>query len=151
MIGRWVIRSIFLLPLLPSVSGWAVSYAHPYSVGGWGSIGGALACRQIRIVRGDIHVFYDHSGGGDEIPDWEVDKRLWGFNVQAFHSKTLGLESLVMDIPFWFPTTLSAVAFFFVWRKTGQKTLGQGFPVVMKTNPATTTASKTGTIPHQLL
>jgi len=39
-----------------------------------------------------------------------------------------------VTVPYWFLLVVFSLLLLFVWRKTGQKKMGQGFPVIMATD-----------------
>lgn len=131
MVKRWSLRCFFLSLLLLCVGGWAISHAHPFSVDNWRpSTGGYAVHWETGAAGGYIDLLYSHMSGGDEVSDWHLERRLLGFSVEADHEAT-GLAWLAVYVPFWFPSILSALALFVVWRKTAKRKLGRPFPVEM--------------------
>ncbi len=142
---RWIIRSFFIGLLLLCVGGWIASYVRLARVSYMGE-----GLWTLESVNGQVALMRwpDYR----EKYNWQNDKPTWRcfstISSGELHSELgdyredwyfLGFGFLWNDpyqpgrwaggIPFWFLTTLSAVALFFSWKKTARRKLGGTFPV----------------------
>ena len=133
MVKRWLIRTLFLLPLACVVGVWVTSYFGALMM--LRSHGIYLACTS---VHGGVWLIEDH------LPDLDVPlhvefKQGWKVeDVYSLPSSKLGFyfgpdsfheDSLEIAFPLWLPTLLLAGLNWFVWRKTRAKYNERGFPV----------------------
>ncbi|MCL2639464.1 MAG: hypothetical protein FWD53_01330 [Phycisphaerales bacterium] len=136
---RWPLRSFALTLLTLCLSSWAWSYFLSFYIGYVSSSLGRAYW--ITTYTGGVLLSADRVGlselgwqfGYDrDARSWESAERFLGFAYQSWPS-SIGAPWYV-GIPFWFPSLLSAVLLWFIWRQTRPKTEGRGFPVE-PTNP----------------
>ena len=130
---RWIIRSLFIGLLLLCVGGYGFSYIRGCEVADtfnkvWG----------VQSGWGKLHLswFGISSFSGLWVNDFPVDAGYDLEYVDHFHSHyCLGFfirfepDRTLFTIPFWFPTTISALLLWWVWRKTRPPVKGRAFPV----------------------
>jgi hypothetical protein len=137
MIRRWIIRCSFLLPLLLCAGAWMASYHYLVSVGfvrPRTSLG--LDVLQGKVIFSSTDAFGRTQGWNtgaiaisaeDEFPTEPLGRQaFWGFFASdnaavAGSSGSVGTHWAFVGIPFWFPTTIFALALIIVWRKTRPK------------------------------
>ena len=138
MFRRWLIRSIFVVLCMCMAGVWAVSYAY---------VGGVRIPIESPSVRlnAALGSFYfwaeDHSTGGSDWVfhandpgltdalqrEYQTSPHLGGFAYRYLSWPDRYL--LMVILPLWFPTLLSALLLYLVWRKTRAKPIGGAFPV----------------------
>jgi hypothetical protein len=148
MIRRWLIRGLALTLLTLCVVAWVGSYFQQHWFGryAWDRYSiCVLAYGSIIWDKYDLK----HVENPMEIRPWrpwsdwlppELDFTPWGH--RAPKNWTLGFAYMPWDIrgewnatvPLWFPTLLSALLLWFVWRKTRPAYNGRGFPVEVAAN-----------------
>ena len=131
MVRRWLIRSLFLLPLLLCVAGWAWNMAH---YGGlvyyardsrWFGVGTSEGV--VTLGAGLNNALADGWQG-----EWAYngpafsaigDDRyaLLGFSLVHLYSRSGENAFDFLSIPYWFLTLATAALFFLAWRKTRPK------------------------------
>ena len=140
---RWLLRGVFLLPLLLAAAGWLwsgthrshVGYVHEERVVWCGSGSGVLG----------VELGWDHAmdpalpngwyGGTRPIDParyWpEARPNSWlGFGFAHFSVRDPDLDQYVVVVPYWFVLLASAGVFMWVWRRTRPRPeLAQGFEV----------------------
>jgi hypothetical protein len=140
MIRRWLIRGLALTLLTLCVVAWAASY--------W-------QCVQTTVYAAGSRVYVTCQVEAGTILIVEfvgVPARRWNWSWQRFAVNLKGVQSVYNGIeyhgagfayypstatwpetglmfPLWFPTLLSALLLWLVWRKTRPAYNGQGFPV----------------------
>jgi hypothetical protein len=139
--NRWLIRGSFMLPVLLCVVAWGWSYPFRERI----AYAGASGVQEWAIELGDGGLFLGRSWGCTEVPGWSYEhlgkdpfaSDIYGagfclFGFQFFRSPVppSGIGSFLI-IPFWFPTVLSVMLLFFVWRRTKPKN-GGAVPVIVK-------------------
>ena len=135
MIRRWFIRGLALTLLALCVVAWVGSYwrgAYLMHDGrGWQQRAilarGGIGLGILR-VSGPFHSQWLRGTMAIE-PDfgWGLDKDdVFGWT--GFHFVYRWADKTIV-IPLWFPTLLSALLLWFVWRKTRAKQTGRAFPV----------------------
>jgi len=150
MTRRWLIRCLFLLPMVLSVAGWGSSYVYSLSTswfdGQYHKSMCTLSNWALEIYGGQILVTWD----------WASDERTWRFAVDRLVSDELaGMKAYLDDqgvgflgfrkgrftnahgqwfvsVPFWAPTILSGLALTAVWRRTRSHRPTGAFPVEVK-------------------
>jgi hypothetical protein len=145
MFRRWLIRSLALTLLTLCVVAWAGSFFQViggHYTGGNGNGARPNHTEYFRINSGSL-LFEHRSPSKIEDDGWHwyhfapdhkdvttyyeiMDYRIFGFAYQPesdviFYSRAL--------IPLWFPTLLSALLLWLVWRKTKPKPKPMGFPI----------------------
>lgn len=146
MIKRWLIRSLFLLPLLCVVGVWVPSY--------WQMAG------VIRNVPPHVSIWQINCGSFSfvDLQEWLTAEKaeIWGYahaeaDLVEARVRYLGseyhfigfaydapspiLKSREIIIPHWFPTLLLLVLNWLVWRKTRARLEGRAFPVEPAAKP----------------
>jgi hypothetical protein len=139
MLRRWIIRSLAVALLTLCAAAWAGSYSERIDVV-WGS---QTAFWKASLERAEFRFVYYRLGftPGWELGHWRYDAAQdammrSGYERTPYHALGFAwqwdpaaeLQLLVM-IPLWFPTLLSAGCLWLVWRKTRPKYSGKGFPV----------------------
>ena len=133
---RWIIRSLFLGLLLLCVGGWGGSCTDHAPLIGYAHMDRPNVQYMAIMDRGTLYLCRSRycmaypEGLFCQWAPWRPSSdspvHFLGFSDQNdgfFHWS---------GIPFWFLTTLSGSALFFIWRHTGQRNLGGAFPVEMK-------------------
>ena len=147
MVRRWLIRSLFLLPLVCVVGVWMTSYWQVASITRnsdgrrwhlaivWGECEGQLAPVEYNEVR-TWKWFNQPVQNGDGI-GLNSQMEPYGFAGFGFtrYQASWGVFWDV-KIPLWFPTLLSTLLLWFVWRKTRPRLEGRAFPVEPAKTPA---------------
>jgi hypothetical protein len=136
MIWRWIIRGMAIALVTLCVTAWVGSYWE--EVGGYRGSGHRLFAAE--IVYGKIGLGETRDLELDHSPSWHwywyvvhpedshtsypsTDYQFLGFVYEPRPSQW------IVIIPLWFPTLLSTMLLWFVWRKTRPKYSGNGFPV----------------------
>jgi len=143
MMKRWFIRSIFILPILFCVAGWAWS--------GWYSAGfdymqechgvqGGTQSGVIYLIYGDrtgswSNGFHYRVGRRGRASFWPEYNPLPDFNqfLRCSLFTFGGTFGFDLEVPYWFPIVECSLALLLVWRSAHPRQLGQGFPVEMAT------------------
>ena len=134
---RWIIRVIFMLPILLCVVGWVWSSTHngviDFSRDGrgielassYGAVTGVLDLdaekwhdgwyRTVRPIPG-VHFWPEGTFG------------LRSFLGLTYFSNKAG-SNFYIDVPYWFLILIFSAPLFFVWRKTRPLVKGRAFPV----------------------
>ena len=138
MIRRWLIRSIFIGPCVVCVVVWVMSYWYVGAV----RIPIGFSCVRLNGALGSLYLWAQdrNTGGSDWVfrtPDpgltdallreYQSSQHFGGFAYSYLSWPDHYL--LMVILPLWFPTTLSAILLWFAWRKTGAKRPGGAFPV----------------------
>ena len=131
---RWLIRSLFLLPLVCVVAAWVGSYFATFSFDKW--FEGRE--RHMGAVQGLIHL---EEGSNDGLPDTPLQIHVYS-GKKITDSVAIGAkfgfyagkfpftrDSFMIVFPLWLPTLLLAAVNWIVWRKTRAKPIGKAFPV----------------------
>ena len=121
---RWIIRSLFMLPILLCMAGWGWAATHDWT--GWyehmdsrriiliqSFSNWKVFNLQVKYIYGEYSVF--SSGMGRSL---DADT-FFGFAIQ--HYFYMASETYGVTIPCWFPTVFSSLVFLFVWRKSRPK------------------------------
>ena len=137
MFRRWLIRSLFMVPILLGLVGWEWSAGHSGEV--WYQhddlrVGGATGWGVLGVGTID-----SRSGMFGAEPDGWICKVspmaeirfllpnnsnvILGFGYGSMPS------SHQVEVPYWFLIVIFSVVLFFVWRKTRPKPQGGAFPV----------------------
>jgi hypothetical protein len=143
MLKRWLIRSVFMLPLLLSVVGWGVSgwyhchldyskFPYSYCVGtSWGTVS---ICRYTYGSDYPYPIGWDYQAMPNpsvrfwpEITFASAPPHFLGFSL--FHGSVGFAYADVLDAPYWFLILLFGIALLFVWRKTRKPIELRAFPV----------------------
>jgi hypothetical protein len=144
MVRRWLIRGLALTLLTLSAVAWVGSYfegvqrANNY----WGyatdfTLGNGSADIWVEQMAGHgliIYVgwMYGRSDKYDMRAEYEhLDCKYFGFGVTlpALHPHEKNPEYWSVFFPLWFPTLLSALFLWLVWRNTRPRYNGKGFPI----------------------
>jgi hypothetical protein len=141
MVRRWLIRGLALTLLTLCVGAWAGSYFEYEAI----DYEGATRCGFTLLEAGELQLFF-----GDYAPwaqqGWDVwhgrcDSKLRAEILSLYKSTQYHLLGFAWQprrptergqrvmIPLWFPTLLSALLLWLVWRKTRPAYNGRGFPV----------------------
>jgi hypothetical protein len=128
MLRRWLIRALFILPILLCVVGWVWSGTH-FSWTKYSHEGSYVACT---ASRGVICVKFDGRGTSNgwacgvdsrDAHFWPVDypdsRSYLGFRFACFDE--MARYDYLFAVPFWFLIIVSSAVLFFVWRKTRPK------------------------------
>ena len=149
---RWLIRSVFILPILLCVGGWVWSGFYGRAVGYYRAGHGVWCATEWGVVSVGVGPDRGMPDGWrylvDPLPHflfWPTNEpeSFLGFRLPP-HGFSPGWYGVA--VPYWFLIILFALVLVFVWRKTGKKKPDHGFPVEMTTSTTKTAASKTGTI-----
>jgi len=145
MFRRWLIRSLFILPVLLGVLGWAWSAGH---------YGGIAYIHRGHGVRGGTYWGTVFLGGWRSLkhPDgwtyglsaqasvqfWPQDSNFEHFflGFGYYYWSSAGEKLYSLCIPYWFLILLFGFPLLFAWRKTAQKNPPPGFPVEIKAKVA---------------
>jgi len=144
MTRRWLIRSIFMLPILLCMVGWGWSESHGVAV--------VYVHRRLHFVEcgtgsGRIWLFWVQADALRS-PPGELSYRSWrgpvahpvlpgemawlGFRFS--HIEVVSYRERTVAVPYWFPLLLSALLLLLAWRTTRPHPGGaQGFPVELAT------------------
>ena len=130
---RWLIRSLFLLPLLCVVAVWVGSCFGRIDVEmavgsrglGLSSVQGLLSVQELPFRISRSHLDFKRGANADL---W------WRDHPTGLHiGRIFDIPgSLVLIFPLWLPTLLLLGLLWFVWRKTRTKVAGRAFPVEPK-------------------
>jgi hypothetical protein len=131
MIRRWITRGLALALLALCVAVWVGSYWQyggvVYTCGGVRFCALAVNCGRL-LVEADYPPPNGHwhalRGAAFEWTKWDADMdfKFLGFGVMR------QARIVEMTVPLWFPTSLSGVLFWFVWRKTRSRLVDRAFP-----------------------
>ena len=135
MMRRWLIRALALALLTLGVVAWVGSYYY------WPRIAFAdKSWDRIFFVSGRLGLGHDRPSVepfigwhfdcppkvvNDLWPDADATSTWHGFGFSWFYRQ----HNWYITFPLWFPTLLSTLLLWFVWRKTKAKYNGRGFPV----------------------
>ena len=140
MVKRWLIRGVFMLPILLCAGGWVESYGHWDQLSYQGSRGGAFSSVGGVVSVGYIAIDAQSSGwqfSRASLPPISrriLDRRNGLFLGFAYgHSAAVDYEAYWAYIPYYFPLLLFSGVLLIVWRKTRARQAGGAFPVDMKT------------------
>jgi len=143
MTRRWLIRAVFLLPLLLCLAGWALSithvasltYTHAYTVFNCNTIHGALWFRRDRNPP-PLDAWATPDGWQAECFAYTSKGQFWprsepgspwpaclGFTCEV------STDHFAVQIPYWFLIPIASLLLFVAWRKTAPKKPGGAFPV----------------------
>ena len=130
MLRCWLIRSLFLVPLVFVVGVWITSYfggiAVTRSLGDrtWlvAAVQGHGVCAEARFSSSPMFYFVRNATA----TDWGWEPGNIGFHVGAYMGYTPSLE---IAFPLWLPTLLLALLNWFVWRQTRRKAVAKAFPI----------------------
>jgi hypothetical protein len=143
MFRCWLIRGTTLTLLTLCVVAWVGSYfqsAYVQYMGGGRltSVRGECGLVWVSVTNDSRYITgqwdYDHAAAEYTlIRSWyqETDFRGLGFAYRGYESGSLGGPTRVRQIwiPLWFPTLVSTLLLFLVWRKTRPKYHGNAFPI----------------------
>jgi len=150
MLKRWLLRILFLLPILLSAAGWVESYGHQdacnyftpehdyyvESKGGCVHVGCFTAATIFDPAILGWHHFRGPLPETDRdilLPDGYYGERLfWGFGC-AYRHPIIGLYDTFLCVPYYFLLLLSTLAALLVWRKTRPRPILRAFPIEVKT------------------
>jgi len=133
---RWLIRSVFMLPILFCLLAWGRSIQHDDTVGYAG--GGVHA--EVDAYWGSVHLTWERGKPGGsgfycqqeptfDAHFWPVDRSLGTYAGFGFHRVTVPRYTYRWaSCPYWFLLLLSFLLLI-VWRKTRPRKIAQGFPV----------------------
>jgi hypothetical protein len=140
MIRRWLIRGLLLTLLTLCVTAWVTSYSQGIGIVYSGNSQVSVLGEGKGEAVLDLEFMTPSVGAG---PGWEVGHSAdpdTGFANAQYHFLGFGFAKSVaiaaggtqvsrwtVWIPLWFPTLLTALLLWFVWRKTRAKP--RGFPV----------------------
>ena len=149
MIRRWIIRGVALTLLTFVVALWLTSYFAELSL--FRRINGLSS--ELFASHGSFYCFHEsraHSQGNplfqSTFPDDPLHLSILsqsnpGIRRPNYGPTTFGfrygnvpalvgiMDATIVIMPLWFPTLLSALVLWFVWRKTRAKPIGGAFPV----------------------
>ncbi len=145
MMRRWLIRALALALLTLCVGAWVGSYWRLFEV----DYSSGKVSRNLIILCGRIRFARQLSAreGWTCDSEWvwrsdtlkEDDSMRQEYPLTQYHWAGLALwtgmvgppdgKGCLVHIPLWFPTLLSALLLWLVWRKTRPKYNGRGFPV----------------------
>jgi hypothetical protein len=146
MVRRWLIRGLALTLLTLCVVAWVGSYFQRGAVhlhGGDHIRMLGLECGAIGYVDDDMEIGIPYAWqwfhGPNNFQQFRqvYQHTFYHFIGFAYDPKKLDLTTIVI-IPLWFPTVLSALLLWLVWRKTRPAYNGRGFPVEVAAKEATT-------------
>ena len=126
MTRRWIIRSIFTLPLLLCLAGWGWSVDHDAWFGGRstthyifvGTYGGRIFINAGRDSSAPAHFFAESLPRPREFwPTYgKIHPHLLGFDT--YHDSTPSMDYRVLGMAYWALLILAGVLMFFAWRQT---------------------------------
>ena len=152
---RWIIRSFFIGLLLLCVGGWrwsyffceSLAYQQPRTLNPaenkYVEVSGGNLLLMTYVPFSDdatpwpVGWTYYHRHRDRDDVNWEKRFDSWeGPRFLGFHffykaspRPAIGNADRGIQVPFWFPTTISAALLWLVWRKTRSKAKGRAFPV----------------------
>ncbi len=133
MLRRWIIRNCFIALCVVCVATWVGSYWRFFELGYHGDIeysggiqSGRLGGWRVIIGPPPYHAWLWSSS---RPAPWQDDADSTKFHLLGFAVYYVPSWYTTITIPLWFPTLLSAVLLWFVWRKTRPKLVGKAFPV----------------------
>jgi len=154
MTRPWIIRCLFMLPLLLCVVGWVVSMGHPayitHSHAGydtfcsisWGRVN--VGRSRMGVTLSDGSVARPNAGweGGFFPPELRVrsvhqhpsllSALGFGWTNVSVNMDNISYDLRAASVPFWFLLVAFSLCLLFLWRKTGQKKPGEVPPVEVK-------------------
>jgi hypothetical protein len=162
MLRRWLIRAVFMLPILLCVGGWGFSVQH----GGWVSYAHSSRLVDFGTAWGTIDVTIALFPGEPDGLDWlahPMDSfHFWPYVDQAYHPVFgFGFRRLVdtnppnsdfytLYVPYWFLIVVFSLILSFVWRKTRPR-INPKWPSRYKSKAVSRRASDRGLIDRQRL
>ena len=133
---RWIIRSIFILPILLCIVGWGWSAGHSGDVWYWTGVTG-VSCS---TGWGSVGVCTIYSRVPDWEPGWHCEvvptdeiRFLFGAHLGFVYSSTPIYTHVY--VPYWFLILVFSAVLLFVWRKTRKPNHATAFPVEMDKMP----------------
>jgi hypothetical protein len=133
MLRRWIIRAVFMLPILLCVGGWAVSTKYSaqinYSYGGYrtgcGMLGGVVNLDRGVWPNSEVGWSYDGFPVKFRLiePSHLKAPAFLGFKYDHIDGPFIGepFELKIVFVPFWFLIVVFSAALLVVWRKTRPK------------------------------
>ena len=153
MVKRWIIRSIFMLPILLCVGGWGWSFGHwntlEVAAGKLHRLGleNAYGCLWVHYFGGGLSSGFWWVGHGsiDSVERCIVPRWKSCFLGFSYWHEPLGWRMPIhwqVMVPYWFLILVFAGLLYFVWRKTGKPKPAGAFPVEVHVPPATTSTGQ---------
>ena len=132
---RWIIRSIFMVPLLLCIVGWGWSANHggriAYCYGNKAiTYGTEWGCFEIGYMLRSPSDGW-HCGASELAPHFLPPHSILGFVSSSYAV----MDWHVMLLPYWFLILVFSSVLFFVWCKTQTKPKGGAFPVEVASKP----------------
>jgi hypothetical protein len=136
MFKRWLIRSVFMLPLLLCVTGWVWSMGHDtvfgYERGGhevyfqnwWGEFNIGYEVRSKSFPEEELGCYrYEWPETFLVFPESAYDTSFGGFGYNTRNQTDSGITTRewIVIVPYWFLILPFGTILFFVWRKTRLK------------------------------
>jgi hypothetical protein len=130
---RWLIRSLFIILAILCAVAWIGTHWRVADIGYVGKTRIGLELDEGRLGILSTNNFQDTPGwhlsltASHDTP-WQVVERTAQCHALGF-AFTADPSELLVVIPLWFPTLISAFTLWFAWRKTRPKPIGRAFPV----------------------
>lgn len=134
MLRRWIIRSLFLVPLVCVVAVWVTSYFGTISVHrtigvrAWtlGSVSGMVVFLEFQIAPSEAVLWIPGFVPHMTAKDWGIPQPMFEFYFGSWPGIS---DSFGIVFPLWLPTLLLLGLNWLVWRKTRQRAGRGAFPV----------------------
>jgi hypothetical protein len=143
MARGWLIRSFFVAQCAICALAWIISYVRPVEF-----IVNYPAYKYVFVPFSDGRIAFlhendvvtSHHGWGlgcrwGSHFEWRQGDQNANFHFLGFSSYSPAPREWLYSIPLWFPTFLSSLLLWFIWRKTKPKRLGGAFPVEPAESP----------------
>ena len=144
---RWVIRIIFILPILLCIGGWVLGGTHSTAL--------QYGFRQRYVLLSPLSGTLETSFGWLDrptsilLPGWNYRsapqpanlrsnwRSYWPGNIEGSHNffgfryrhSTISGQDWTLAVPYWFLLLVFSANLYVVWRKTGKPKPGRAFPV----------------------
>ena len=141
MVKRWIIRGLFMLPMLLGVGGWGwsgwcdavVTYSTPEWNVSCGTNSGVVFVDWVREHSPTYSVLRKSAWYRHQPQFWlqDMPKSFCGF-VYHLDVRPYGAWHRFVRVPYWSLILVSSGHLFWIWRKTRASVQGRAFPVEME-------------------
>lgn len=138
MFRRWLIRGLALALLMLGLVAWVGSYARAIVIHDVGRtwIRMSVSAGRMGFRQGDTAIALSPGWHADvfrsDIDRWmdfDTMAQHHAFGFATYRNTTYKTIDRAMTVPIWFPTLLSALLLWLLWRRTKPIPKAQGFPI----------------------